>query len=71
MKLRLCIRYRIKCRIAYHERVRQNLIYYSHPHYTDNVSWNRYVEAQEELWKQAAWHYRFSDRLKQLLNKHK
>lgn len=61
----------IRSKISYHERVRRNLIYCARQRVYDGyISYERFAEGNDEIWKEAAWHYRYAERLKQLLKKY-
>jgi len=62
-------RIKLKMAISYHKRVRANIIY-ERGTPGEDISWNSFVENQDDLWHKAACEYRCIERIKKLLNEY-
>ena len=66
--MRICTRYRLVCRIRHHMRKRRQ---YRKLQEYEYMVYGSEAAVNNELWQKMQWHFRYSYRLKQLLDKKK
>lgn len=64
--MRICTKYRLICRIRHHMRRRKQ---YRLLQEQESMIYGVEASVYDELWKKQQWHFRYSIRLKKLLDK--